>query len=368
MKKIGIAIFILLSARLGFCDSKISAMSSTTTLNSGDVIPVVTNPSGSAANFKITASNLSTAMNTLNPLSLIAGTNMTSITGSWPNFTFNAATQAGGGVASTLAVSTGSATTSVIVSSPTSNIVVDSNTFNLALQGSTSVFMTIKPSSVTLQGNTFNGASQLVQTNGSSQLPALSGVNLTALNASNLGSGTVPNARLDNTSVTLQANTFNGASQLVQMNGSTQLPAVSGVNLTALNATQLTSGSVPVARFPANELISPITMSFDGAGSALTTSTRCVVIPYSGTVSGWTIVADQTGSLTLTVQKSTYSGYPTTSNTCASDCPILSSVQKNQNLSSSTWGAITAGDVMCFGIASASSVTWANVVVQVNRN
>lgn len=59
-------------------------------------------------------------------------------------------------------------------------------------------------------------------------LPAISGVNLTALNASNLGSGTVPDARFPAT-----------------------LPAVSGVNLTALNASNLGSGTVPDARFPA---------------------------------------------------------------------------------------------------------------------
>jgi plastocyanin len=48
------------------------------------------------------------------------------------------------------------------------------------------------------------------------------------LNATQLTSGTVPNARFPAT-----------------------LPAASGANLTALNATQLTSGTVPDARFPA---------------------------------------------------------------------------------------------------------------------
>jgi hypothetical protein len=100
---------------------------------------------------------------------------------------------------------------------------------------------------VTVQGNTFNGANQLVQLNASTQLPALSGINLTALNASNIGSGTIADARLS-AQVTVQGNTFNGANQLVQMNGSTQLPAVSGVNLTALNASNLGSGTVPDAR------------------------------------------------------------------------------------------------------------------------
>jgi hypothetical protein len=56
-------------------------------------------------------------------------------------------------------------------------------------------------------------------------LPAASGVNLTALNASNLGSGTVPDARFPAT-----------------------LPAVSGANLTSLNASNLSSGTVATAR------------------------------------------------------------------------------------------------------------------------
>ena len=60
-------------------------------------------------------------------------------------------------------------------------------------------------------------------------LPAVSGTNLTALNATQLTSGTVPDARFPAT-----------------------LPAASGTNLTALNATQLTSGTVPIDRIGAS--------------------------------------------------------------------------------------------------------------------
>ena len=104
---------------------------------------------------------------------------------------------------------------------------------------------------VTTQGNTFNGASQLVQLNGSTQLPAVSGALLTNLNASNISSGTIADARLS-TQVTVQGNTFNGASQLVQLNASTQLPAVSGANLTNLNGTNISSGTVADARLSTN--------------------------------------------------------------------------------------------------------------------
>jgi hypothetical protein len=98
-------------------------------------------------------------------------------------------------------------------------------------------------SSVTIQGNTFNGPNQLVKLNASSILPACSGINLTDLNANNINAGTVANARLSS-SVTLQGNSFNGVNQLVQLDGSSQLPNVSGANLTDLNASEINSGSL----------------------------------------------------------------------------------------------------------------------------
>lgn len=163
---------------MGYADTKISAMTSTTTMNAGDVIPLVANPSGSATNNIITKTNLAATLDVLtqssgtatylqkssasvtylnvnqgltqssatatylqlssasatylntanavstyltqssatatyfNPLQILpvasggtgtaspvitAGTNITSVTGTWPNVTINAATQGGGG-------------------------------------------------------------------------------------------------------------------------------------------------------------------------------------------------------------------------------------------------------------------------------
>ena len=59
-------------------------------------------------------------------------------------------------------------------------------------------------------------------------LPALNGANLSALSASALAAGTVPDARFPAT-----------------------LPAVSGAQLTNLNANNLSAGTIPDARFPA---------------------------------------------------------------------------------------------------------------------
>jgi len=73
-----------------------------------------------------------------------------------------------------------------------------------------------------------SGLTALPAANLTGTLPAISGVNLTALNATNLGSGTLPDARFPAT-----------------------LPAASGVNLTALNGSNIASGTVAAARLPA---------------------------------------------------------------------------------------------------------------------
>src|SRR3990167_7253639 len=132
---------------------------------------------------------------------------------------------------------------------------------------------------VTLQGNSFNGANELVQLDGAGVLPALDGSNLTGVdadtldgndstfftNADNIASGTLADARLS-TNVTLQGNSFNGASQLVQLTGGGLLPDVDGSNLTNVdaltlqgnsssyftNATNISSGTLDDARLSGN--------------------------------------------------------------------------------------------------------------------
>jgi len=62
-------------------------------------------------------------------------------------------------------------------------------------------------------------------------------------NASNIASGTLADARLSS-AVTKQGNTFNGASQLVQLDASAKLPAVDGSNLTNLPISPSTGGDL----------------------------------------------------------------------------------------------------------------------------
>lgn len=87
-------------------------------------------------------------------------------------------------------------------------------------------------------------------------LPTVSGANLTNLNASNLASGTVPDARFPAT-----------------------LPAVSGANLTNLNAGNISSGTLSSARLPTTITSST---TFSASGSAIVVSNNAR-IEFSGT-------------------------------------------------------------------------------------
>jgi hypothetical protein len=205
---------------MAFEEKRISELDSLSSVASGDLLPIVDISDTSAGTTKqVTVTNLTTAV--------VAAGNITT-----QGNTFNGVSQLVQLNASTqLPAVSGLLVTNLNASNIASGTLADAR---LSAQ-------------VTVQGNTFNGVSQLVQLNASTQLPAVSGILLTNLNASNIASGTLADARLSS-QVTVQGNTFNGASQLVQMNASTQLPAVSGINLTALNASNLGSGTIPDAR------------------------------------------------------------------------------------------------------------------------
>jgi len=111
-----------------------------------------------------------------------------------------------------------------------------------------------------------------------------SGANLTSLNASNLSSGTVPDARLSGTYTGISINTA-GVITATSFSGS-------GANLTSLNASQLTTGTVPDARL-------------SGTYTGISVNTTGVITATSfsiGTVSGFSTnitIASTTAATTI---------------------------------------------------------------------
>lgn len=102
-------------------------------------------------------------------------------------------------------------------------------------------------------------------------------------------------------------------------------------------------------------------ITIDGGGVAITTGVKGYIpVPYSGTITAWTLIADVSGSIVIDVWKDTYANYPpTVADTIAgSEKPTLSSAQKNQDTSLTTWTTtVTAGDILGFNVDSASTVT-----------
>lgn len=104
-----------------------------------------------------------------------------------------------------------------------------------------------------------------------------------------------------------------------------------------------------------------IQYTIDGGGAAITTGAKgFVIMPYSGTITEWTLIADVSGSIVIDVWKDTYANHPpTVADTIAgSEKPTLSSATKNQDTTLSTWStAVTAGDIIRFNVDSVSTVT-----------
>lgn len=120
----------------------------------------------------------------------------------------------------------------------------------------------------------------------------------------------------------------------------------------------------------ATVLTKTINLTIDGGGSAITTGLKGYVrIPYACTVTGWSILADQTGSIVVDVWKDTYANFPPVvgDSIAGSEKPTLSSAVKNEDTSLTTWTttSVAAGDVIAFSVDSVSTVTRVHVALNV---
>ena len=109
-----------------------------------------------------------------------------------------------------------------------------------------------------------------------------------------------------------------------------------------------------------------INFIIDGGGSAITTGVKGhVEVPFAIEIEGWTILGDQSGSIVVDVNRSTYAGFPTLTSIAGTELPTLSSAQKNQDLTLTTWTTtIAAGDVLEFEVDSAATIQRVTVAIR----
>jgi hypothetical protein len=129
-------------------------------------------------------------------------------------------------------------------------------------------------SSVTKMGNTFNSANELVK--------------LTL-------SGKILNSLLDS-AVTLMGNVFNGINQLVQLDGTGKLPALNASLLTFLNASELKTGTVDDARLSSNVMFKGKVITTIGSAGNTNLTTAMT--------DGWFVSNHTTGNVTFTLSDS----------------------------------------------------------------
>ena len=115
-----------------------------------------------------------------------------------------------------------------------------------------------------------------------------------------------------------------------------------------------------------------INFIIDGGGAAITTGVKGDIFPdFDCTVTSWTIVADQVGSIVVDLWQDVYANFPPTvaDTMTTGEKPTLASALANQDLSLNTgagW-AIAAGNAIRFNVDSATTVTRVTVVLNITR-
>ena len=107
----------------------------------------------------------------------------------------------------------------------------------------------------------------------------------------------------------------------------------------------------------------------DGGTAVPTTGSKGFrVVPYACTITGWEILADAAGDAVVDVKKSTYAAFPTTATIAGAEKPTLSTAQKNQDLTLTTWTvALAAGDILEFNLDSVATCKRVTVTLFVTR-
>lgn len=111
---------------------------------------------------------------------------------------------------------------------------------------------------------------------------------------------------------------------------------------------------------------------FDGGGDALEVAQFVdLSIAFDATITGWTLLADQSGSVVVDVRKVAYASFPPTSGNSivASAPPTIASAQKATSTTLTGWTtAITAGDVLRFHVTSASTIERLTLALELQRD
>jgi hypothetical protein len=106
-------------------------------------------------------------------------------------------------------------------------------------------------------------------------------------------------------------------------------------------------------------------------GAAITTGIKGdLVVPFNATITEWSLLADQTGSVVVDIWKDTYGNYPPTvdDSITGSAKPTITSSNKGQSSTLTGWTTtVTAGDILRFNIDSVSTIERLSINLKISR-
>ena len=107
---------------------------------------------------------------------------------------------------------------------------------------------------------------------------------------------------------------------------------------------------IDVSGVHTHDLVSSITFLIDGGGSAITTGVKgSLPVPFACTITGWELLADQSGSIVVDIWKDARANYPPTiaDVITASAKPTLSTQTNARSTTLTGWTtSIAAGDIL----------------------
>jgi len=197
-----------------------------------------------------------------------------------------------------------------------------------------------------------------------------SGVVTIARNGQNINGGT--------TSLTLAAGSTTAPTWAYVVSDGTNYFASGLFNTSiTINGVSCPLGGSCTPTGTANGNIREIGMHFDGGGAALSgTKTYCTLVRFAGTIAGWYVDTDVSGSATFAVHSVAFASYTGTAGfagyadvTGGGTAPSISSATNATFANLTSWvTTVTAGSEFCFQMTSPSTATWTNVYLQVNTN
>ena len=130
-------------------------------------------------------------------------------------------------------------------------------------------------------------------------------------------------------------------------------------------------GGAPVVTI----IIKKITLSIDGGGSVVGAGFKCIQLDYAGTIIGWSIEADQAGSISVAVEKHTGTQFApvvtTAGDKISATAPIALASAQTAGVDASgvsTWTtAVGQWDSIGFRWAAGTTLTWATLWLRIQQ-